>query len=128
MDLLIKGAAVCIGASVLALVLKKSNPEMSMLIGLLAAVMALAEALLLFTSVRDFLTGIEAASGISSVFYAPVLKALGLSLAAEFAANVCRDAGQGAAASAVEFLGVISALYVSLPLISSVMDMLGRLI
>ena len=42
-------------------------------------------------------------------------------------AGICRDAGQAAAATGVELCGTAAAMLCTLPLISSILDVIGRL-
>ena len=66
-------------------------------------------------------------AGISRAVFGPVLKATAIGLLTQIAAGFCRDAGEGALAGALELGGVLAILYVSLPLFSAVLDLLGTL-
>ena len=47
----------------------------------------------------------------------PVLKSLGITVVGRGSAELCRDAGQSAAASALETCSAAAALYAALPLV-----------
>ena len=78
--------------------------------------------------VRDFLERAAALSGLSDVYLLPVAKCVVIAILAKGAADLCRDGGQSAVAGAVELGGAAAALYVSLPLLSSLMGFLERLL
>ena len=67
-------------------------------------------------------------SGVSSLLLTPVIKCVGISLVTELGAQICKDASQGAAAAFVELCGTLCALYVALPLISSLVAVVEGLI
>ena len=58
----------------------------------------------------------------------PVMKCVGIGLITNLAGQVCRDAQQGTAASAVELCGVFCALYAALPLVESLLTVVERLV
>ena len=57
-----------------------------------------------------------------------VLKTVAIAVIAGISANLCRDAGQSAAAAGVELAAAVGALYVSLPLFRSMIAMIGQLL
>jgi stage III sporulation protein AD len=128
MELVLKVAAVGITGSVLALLIQKHAPEMSLLlavgIGLLCAGMTLRLA-------SDILEVAELAvetSGLSPAIFSPVIKCVGIGLVTHLAGQFCRDAGQGSMASAVDLCGTFAAVYVSLPLLRSLLSLMGTLV
>ena len=66
-------------------------------------------------------------TGLSSALFSPLLKCVGIGLTCRVAADLCRDGGQSAMAGAVELIGAVGALYVSLPLMGTLLDMLKDL-
>ena len=66
--------------------------------------------------------------GIDAVYLSPVLKCIGIGMITHLAAQVCRDAQQGSIASAVELCGTLCALYISLPLIRSLLAIVEQLL
>ena len=100
MELLVKTAAVCVSAALMAGVLKKDSPAMALLIALAAG----------------------------CVVIATCAGALGIGVITRLAADLCRDAGLGTAGSAAELSGAAAALYAALPLMRGVFRMLRELI
>ena len=65
---------------------------------------------------------------ISDALLAPMLKVLGIEVVTNLVANICRDAGEGGVASAVELTGAICALYTSIPVIQAVLILIEELL
>ena len=78
--------------------------------------------------ISDLLREIAEKGGINAVYLSPVLKCIGIGLITHLAAQVCRDAQQGSIASAVELCGTLCALYISLPLIRSLLAIVEQLL
>lgn len=127
MEIVLKAAAVSVTAAILSLVIKKTNPELSLVLGLAACALVAGFALKAFSEVRDTLELVELGTGFSSSYAAPILKCVGIAMASRFGSDVCKDAGQTAAASSLETCGAVCALYVSLPLLKELLRTIGAL-
>lgn len=117
-------AAVCLLSSVLAVLLKKSNPEIALLLTGAAAFMGL---ILLSRSVEEitaFLREMVTMGGLLPELFAPLLKTAAIALISRISSDLCRDAGESAMASLVETAGAFGAILVSLPLMEAVWEML----
>lgn len=128
MEIIARAAAAAVIGSILALLLKKYTPELSLLTALAAGVAVAWLSASVCGRVADVLREAAAAGGVSSLYVSPVMKCVGIGLVTNLASQVCRDAGQGTVASAVEVCGTVCALYVSLPLIESLLAVVGRLV
>lgn len=122
-----KSAVAAVIAAVLALVIKKSNPELSLMLGVLAALMAVYYGYRAITPVVDMVGELSRYAALSASFYTPVLKCLGIGIVTQIGANICKDAGQAAAAAGVELCGTAAAVLCTLPLIRSLLSMIGAL-
>lgn len=56
-----------------------------------------------------------------------VLKALGIGLVAEIACLICADAGNAALGKALQYLATVVILWLSVPLLSSLMDLITQI-
>ena len=56
------------------------------------------------------------------------MKAVGICFFTQLASDVCRDAGEGSAASKIEFAGRCAVLVISLPLFTEVLELASALI
>ena len=127
MEIVLRAAAIGVVGSVLALLLKKNAPEMALLTILAAGLVVLYLSSGVCARITDAIREIAQNGGVASSYLAPVLKCVGIGLVTHLAAQVCRDAQQGSAASAVELCGTFCALYIALPLIESLLSMVGKL-
>ncbi len=120
------GAA--LAAAVLALVLKKDSPALSLAVGL-AGVLCLMWGMLepaaaLYRAVRELMGGLEHGAQI----YGPVVKAVCIAAVVRIACAVCQDAGQAALAAQLELAGTAAAIVVCLPLVTQVLTLVTRMI
>ena len=102
--------------AVLAALLKKHTPAAA-----LAAVRGVRE-------VWAFLEDLLAAVEISSTLFLPLLKTAGIAVVTRIGADLCRDAGESAVASAVEMAGAMGALLAVLPLMQAAWEVLRSLL
>lgn len=128
MELITKAAIIGIAGALVSLLLRKTNPELSLLLTLSVGVVIVAVALELAGNVLDVVELAAEMSGLSSAVLTPVLKCVGIGIVSKLASDVCRDAGQGSIASSVELAGSICALYAALPLIRTLLQMIGEIL
>ena len=79
------------------------------------------------TPALTYLTRLGETAGVTP--YAEVLlRALGIALLTQYAAEICRECGEGAAASGVEMTGKIEILLLALPLIDEILSLASNLL
>lgn len=127
MDILIKIAAVAVAGTIFSLVIKKNSPEMALMLTIALAIAAFCLAFDMIKSIAGFITSVADASSISPSVLSIVFKAIGISIVTKLASDVCKDAGQSSIASGVEMTGAFAALYISLPLMQTVIGMIETL-
>lgn len=127
MDIIIKAVVIGVTGAVLSLIIKKTNPEISTVLTLAVCMVIVGISMKVFSSVVEVLELVELGSGFSSAFTAPILKCVGIGITARLGSDLCKDSGQEAVASSVEICGAVCALYVSLPLIKTMLRMIGEL-
>lgn len=128
MELLWKAAAAALTAAVIGLVLKKNAPELGFVLTLAAAGLALTLAARLGTNVRAVVAMAADTAGLSDSLVAPVAKCVGIGIVTRLTADLCADAGQTAAGSAVEMCGAVCALMAALPLMESFFAMIDGML
>jgi len=126
--LLLKVAAVAVAGAVIGLVIMKSSPDMTLMLGLVLSLAAVFVAVDLITSVVEFIRDLAEAANVSPAVLAVVFKTVGVSIVTRIASDVCKDAGQSSVASGVELVGSLTALYVALPLFETVVGMIRSLV
>ena len=110
------------------LVLRAYRPELAVQAAIAAGVVLLLIALTELSGVMDMIDAIVAKYGLSSEHIKVVLKVIGIAYLAQFAAQTCRDVNEGAIASKVELVGRILIITVAVPVVFSILDVLGTLL
>lgn len=128
MEIVIKASAVALVTAVGALLIKKSNPEYSFLLGVIGAVIILASAAVMLSTLKETFDEIIEKSGLSAAIFSPLIKCTVIAVTVKIVSSMSRDSGQSGIASSVEFIGAAAALYTSLPLLNSVLKTIEELI
>lgn len=113
-------AGIAIVAAVFSVMLKKYNPEYSIIISFAAGVLLLFLILSQISPAVSQINELIASTGIPEEYGKILFKSIGICFLAQFAADSCRDAGEGAMASKIELAGKIAIVLISLPLFESV--------
>ncbi len=116
--------ALVILAVVACLVLKLQNPPLSMALGLTALIGLCVYGFTTLSSVLTILERLEDLTGLDDQILSPVLKTALVGILTNMTAAICGDGGQAGMGKMVEICGSTLALYLSMPLISAVLDML----
>ncbi len=128
MNLLFRTAAILLLSVLLSILLRKGVPELALLLSLAAICTVLVTALETAKQLRDLVYTTQSILRNADMLTAPVLKCLGIAVTTRIASELCRDASQGAASAALEFMGTVCALTVALPLILSLLKSIGGLL
>ena len=125
---MLKICAFSIIAAVLYAFVKEHKPEFALLTGLGGACILLLFILPEIKIIIDFAESFFDASAIDRGYFILLVKALGITVAAQFAADTCRDAGQSALASKVELAGRALILVMTLPMVQAVVKIVMGMI
>lgn len=126
MELMTQAAGICVIAALLGLVLRRGSPEASLLLAL-AAVSAILLALgKPLGELLAFLDELTEQAGVSPTLFRPLYKIVGIALVVKIGEGLCRDAGESALASVLELTGTVCALLAALPLLRSVLNLIGE--
>ena len=127
MELIIKAVVIGVLGVIFALIVFKTNPEYSTVLVIAVCTVIVGLSMKAFSSIKEVLELIELETGFSSAYISPVLKCVGIGIVARMGSDICKDSKQEAVASSIEICGAICALYVSLPLIKTMLRMIGEL-
>jgi stage III sporulation protein AD len=115
-------------ATVLIAVLRPKAPQFAMLIGMVAGIILLLNVVESMESVIQTLSDLATAAKVDHSFLATVLKIIGIAYIVEFAAQVARDAQEGALAGKIELAGKVGIVILALPIITGVIETLVHLL
>jgi len=115
-------------ATVLIVVVKSQRPELGVLLSVVVGVILFLLVLGKIGSIMDIIKDLTARAEISMVYLGTILKIIGIAYIAEFGAQICRDAGESAVATKIEFAAKIMIMVLAVPIIVAVLQMLLKLV
>lgn len=127
MTILIKAAVAGIAGAVVTLLLKRSAPELGLALSGAVSLLAAALAMQLVSGLSEILSLVREQTGLSPAVLGPVMKCVGVGVVTRLSADICKDAGQSAVASAVELCGAACAMVTALPLIRTLLQMIQEI-
>lgn len=114
-------------AAVLSVLLRNQRPEIALQVSIVTGVIIFLLMAMRITTVITVLQDIAKKLSIDLVYLTTVLKIIGIAYLTTFGAEVCRDAGENAIASKVEFAGKIMIMILAIPILMAVLDIMTRI-
>lgn len=114
-------------AAVLAVLLKNQKPEIAIQISIAAGVVIFLLMAFRISAVVTLLQNLANKINIDIIYLSTVLKIIGIAYVTTFGAEVCRDAGESAIASKVEFAGKILIMILAVPILMAVLETILRI-
>lgn len=109
-------------------IIKQQRPEFTIYASIIAGAIILYFVFNELTLIISMLQNLSDKMGVTSKFFGILLKITGISYLTEFGANVCKDSGETAIASKVELAGKVLIVGISIPILTTLMDTLVKLI
>lgn len=119
------GAALC--ALICVLLLKNHKGELAALVVVAASTIFISAAVMELMPAFDFLSEAMTNTGLDG-YFSTLLKAMGITAAVQFTSEICKDAGEGAIASKLEFVGKAEIVILCLPLIKEIISLATEII
>ena len=126
--MIIKIIGIGLVALIIIIILKQYKPEFAIYISLLAGVLIIFLVIEQLTQIISLLQSLATKASINSTFLAILLKITGIAFLTEFAVSVCKDAGEGAIASKIEIGSKIIIIAMSIPIISSLLEIILKIL
>ena len=115
-------------ALIIIILLKQYKPEFAIYVSLLTGVLILLLVMDKLTGIIDLLQSITSKASINSTFLALLIKITGIAFLSEFAVSICKDSGEAAIASKIEIGTKIIIISMSIPIISSLLEIILKLL
>ena len=128
MEVMVKVAAVGITAAVLGAVLRKSVPELALLLALAAGLWMLGAAAEGLSQLAALMEDLAGMAGLSEEILEPLFKVVALSILTRLAVEICKGAGEGGVAAFIETAGTVAALVAALPLARAVTTLMAEIL
>ena len=128
MEMMGRAAAVGITAAVLGAVLRKSVPELALLLALAAGLWMLAAAADGLSQLAALMEELAGLAGLSGEVLSPLFKVVALSILTRLAVEICRGAGESGVAAFLETAGTVAALTAAVPLTRAVTTLMTEIL
>lgn len=121
---IIQVVVIGIVGTILTITVKQYKPELAALLALATGVLILFFGFSALQSALDRVFAIANAYNINTAYIGTVVRIIAIAYICQFASEMCRDSGQGAIASKIEFCAKILILLYSLPVVDALLTMI----
>ena len=125
---IIKISILGITAVLLSQMLKNYKPEYGYYINLAVCICVFLYVMSKLTFLLDYVEQIQDMIHLDPVYLTMILKMIGITYVAEFAVNLCKDAGCQTIAGQIELFAKLSILVISMPVVLAFMETIGELL
>ena len=126
--MIVRIIAMCIAAAMICTALRPQRPEMATAISLAAGLAALAMLYAELSRGPDWLGALRSFLPENGSIPGTVLKAAGIAVLSQFAAQICTDAGEGALAGRIALAARVAMLGLCAPLLGEITALLGDML
>ena len=110
------------------IMLKQYRPEYAIFISILTGILILFLVMDRLTGIINLIESIQDKFSINTQFIALLIKITGIAFLSEFAISVCKDSGEAAIASKIEIGSKIIIISMSVPIISSLLEIILKIL
>lgn len=103
-------------------VLRETNPEMAIILRLVAGVIIFMMILPKLSAIVEVLNTLARKSGLDNIYFMTTLKIIGIAYITEFGVQLCLDANEKNLASKIEIAGKVIIIFLSIPIIVALME------
>ncbi|MBI2875204.1 MAG: stage III sporulation protein AD [Firmicutes bacterium] len=114
--------------SLFMVLLRRERPELAHVLAIAAGTVILILVTNRVVGVLEVVAQLADRAGVDRLYLGTLLRVIGVAYMAEFGAQVCKDAGEGALASKVELAGKVIILILAVPIVLAVSDMVLTLL
>lgn len=125
---IIKVIGIAFIALIIIIMLKQYRPEYAIFISILTGILILFLVMDRLTGIINLIETIQDKFSINTQFIALLIKITGIAFLSEFAVSVCKDSGEAAIASKIEIGSKIIIISMSIPIISSLLEIILKIL
>lgn len=115
-------------ALVIIIIIKQYKPEFAVYISIIAGIAILTLSLSNISGIINLLRDISSRANINGKFLEIILKITGIAILTEFAVSLCQDFGEKAIANKIGIGGKVIIITMSLPIISSLLETITKIL
>jgi len=110
--------------ALLSLLIKEHKPVLGVCVGMVTATVIFTSVLAQLSSVIDVVNLLAERLSVNEEYITIIIRIIGMTYVAQFASEICRDAGQNAVARKIELAGKIVTVATGLPILLAVLNLL----
>lgn len=111
----------------LLIIIRKERPEIAVVLGIAATGIILLALIKSVTQILTVFESIAVKANLNLEYFKLIIKIIGMAYLAGFAAQICKDAGEGGMAAKIELAGKIFILGMGIPLMVSLLDVIMKI-
>lgn len=115
-------------ATIITITLKKHHPELATLVSITTGIVIFIFIIGKFSENIDAITKLVRQSKVEDTYVVNVFKVVGIAYVAEFASQICKDAGEEAIAKKVELGGKVIIMNLAIPILITLMEIITSII
>lgn len=110
------------------LILKKTNPEFSLMVSIIASIVIFAIIANNFTPFFNQISQYTNKFNLNNIYINTMLKTLGICYLTQIASQTCSDFGYSSIASKIEIAGKLTIVLLALPMFSTLLETIEKLV
>ena len=114
-------------ALIIIVIIKQYKPEFAMYVSIIAGTIIIFLSLDIRIGIINLLKNLSNKTGINAEYLGVLLKITGIAILTEFAVTICKDSGENAIASKIDFGGKIIVISMSIPIISALLEVILKI-
>ncbi len=114
-------------AAILSVVLRSEKPEISLQISIVTGLVIFLFIATKLSYVLDILNMVAQKIDVDLIYITTIFRIVGIAYISEFGAQICRDAGEAAIASKIEFAGKVLIMVLAVPILVALLNLLVKL-
>lgn len=107
---------------IIIIILKQYKPEFAVYVSIITGILIIALTIGKISGIIDILKNLANKTTINNQFLVLLIKITGIAILTEYTVSICKDSGESAIASKVDFGGKIVIMSMSIPIISSLLE------
>ncbi|SCG83306.1 Stage III sporulation protein AD [Proteiniborus sp. DW1] len=115
-------------ATILSVILRQQKPEFALQVSIVTGLIIFIFVIGKLNYVIEVLNNLAKRVDMDLLYFTTILKVIGVAYIAEFGAQIARDAGEGAIAAKVELAGKILIMVLAVPVLTSLLDLIIKII
>lgn len=114
--------------TIFCVILKETRKEIAMIVAISTVVVIMLFGINYISQVVEIIKELSNKAGLPDNFLSIILKIIGIAYVVEFASDICKDAGQEAISSKIQFAGKCIILTMGMTIIGNFVDVINKLI